>query len=216
VPRGGRLFDKWWKEAGLAEPTGDSPIWARQTTNTRSGLDTWRCKECHGWDYQGAEGAYSSGSHLTGFPGLLAAAARTVEDLMAQLSGSVDPEHDFSGLGEANLLDLVSFLKEGLVDVGPYIDPETKAPIGGDEASGMALYDGTCAACHGEDGKTLNFGDAAEPEYVGTLAADNPWEFIHKVRVGQPGTQMPSAIATGWHLDEVIDVLTYAQTLPTE
>jgi thiosulfate dehydrogenase len=119
-------------------------------------------------------------------------------------------------MGETNLLDLVNFLREGLLDVAVYIDPETKAAIGGDGANGGALYDGTCAACHGVDGKTINFGDAAEPEYVGTLAADNPWEFIHKVRVGQPGTQMPSAIVTGWDIDEVIDVLTYAQTLPTE
>ena len=216
VARGGRLFDNWWAEAGLAEPTGDNPMWARQTTNTRAGLDTWRCKECHGWDYQGAEGAYGSGSHLTGFPGLLGASETSAEDLLAQLTGGTDPEHDFSAMGEADLLDLVNFLREGLMDVAVYIDPETKAAIGGDEANGGALYDGTCAACHGVDGKTINFGDAAEPEYVGTLAADNPWEFIHKVRVGQPGTQMPSAIVTGWDIDEVIDVLTYAQTLPTE
>ena len=26
-----------------------------------------------------------------------------------------------------------------------------------------------------------------EPEWVGTIAVDNPWEFMHKVRVGQPG-----------------------------
>ena len=27
---------------------------------------TWRCKECHGWDYRGAPGAYSIGSDFTG------------------------------------------------------------------------------------------------------------------------------------------------------
>lgn len=216
VPRGGRLYDKWWEEAGIAGPTGDSPLWARQTSNTRSGPDTWRCKECHGWDYRGAEGAYGSGSHFTGFPGVLEAPSQSVEELMAQLGGAADPEHDFSALGETDLLDLASFLKEGLIEVAAYIDAQTKATIGGDAATGQELYSATCAACHGEDGKTINFGDAAEPEYLGTIAADNPWEFIHKVRMGQPGTQMPAALELGWHLDEVIDVLTYAQTLPIE
>src|SRR3990172_11800171 len=63
VAKGGQLYDKWWKAAGVAEPTGDHPLWATQTTNTRKGLDTWRCKECHGWDYKGKDGAYGSGSH---------------------------------------------------------------------------------------------------------------------------------------------------------
>ncbi len=216
VPRGGRLYDKWWSEAGLEEPADDNPVWARQTSNTRSGGDTWRCKECHGWDYQGASGAYGSGSHFTGFPGLLSSADRTAEDLIAQVAGQADPEHDFSALAEADLLDLVTFLREGLIDVSPFIDAETKSAIGGDTTSGEALYMSTCSVCHGEDGRTLNFGDSEEPEFVGTIAVDNPWEFIHKVRAGQPGTNMPSSIANGWSMQDVIDVLTFAQGLPIE
>lgn len=216
VSRGGRLYDKWWSEAGLDEPSDDMPIWARQETNTRSGGDTWRCKECHGWDYQGAEGAYGSGSHFTGFPGVFDAQAKSVDDLLAQLSGEVDPEHDFSVMGEASLTDLVTFLQEGQVDVAPLIDSDTNAAIGGDATHGDDLFSTVCVACHGADGRTINFGDEEEPEYVGTIAADNPWEFIHKVRAGQPGTGMPSAIDSGWSLQDVVDVLSHAQTLPTE
>jgi len=68
---GGLLYDQWWVVTGAEQPTEDHPLWASQSTNTRSGPDTWRCKECHGWDYQGADGAYGSGSHLTGFPGTM-------------------------------------------------------------------------------------------------------------------------------------------------
>lgn len=214
--RGGRLYDKWWKEAGVAEPSEDNPIWARQDTNTRSGADTWRCKECHGWDYMGAEGAYGSGSHFTGFPGVFAASEKSFDDLMAQVTGQVDPEHDYSAMGEEALTALVRYLKEGLVEVAPFIDSETKAAIGGDAANGEALYMSTCTACHGDDGLTINFGGADDPEYVGNIAVDNPWEFIHKVRVGQPGTSMPAANDSGWSLQDVIDVLTFAQSLPTE
>ena len=73
------------------------------------------------------------------------------------------------------------------------------------------------ASCHGPDGKAKNFGDAKEPEYVGTVTVDNPWELIHKVRVGQPGTEMPSSVINSkWSDKDVVDVLTHAQTLPTK
>lgn len=210
---GGRLYDNWWQEAGVDEPSADQPLWATQTTNTRSGGDTWRCKECHGWDYKGAEGAYGSGSHFTGFPGVLDAQSKSGDDLVAVLTGGVIADHDFSAMGEDAITSLVSFLKEGLVDVTPLIDAETKAAIGGDVAHGGELYSATCASCHGEDGKALNFGSADEPEYVSTIALDNPWEFIHKVRAGQPGTGMPAAIDADWSLQDVLDLLAFAQTL---
>lgn len=62
----------------------------------------------------------------------------------------------------------------------------------------------------------INFGDAEEPEYVGTIANDNPWEFIHKVRVGQPGTGMTVGLDVGWSMQEVVDLLAFAQSLPVE
>lgn len=216
VSRGGRLYDNWWSEAGLDTPTGDQPLWASQSTNTRSGADTWRCKECHGWDYKGAEGAYGSGSHFTGYAGVLNAASKSFDELVAILTGKSNADHDFSVMGEASVADLASFLKEGVLDVGPYINAETKAGIGGDAAHGLQLFTSACAACHGSDGLLINFGNADEPEYVGTIAVDNPWEFIHKVRLGQPGSAMPAAIDSGWSLEDVIDVLTFAQTLPLE
>jgi thiosulfate dehydrogenase len=217
VVTGGLLYDKWWAVTGIDEPSVDNPMWGRQTTNERSGKDTWRCKECHGWDYMGAEGAYGSGSHSTGFPGVFNAQSKPFEDLVAQISGQVDPEHDFSVMGEQAMADLAAFIQEGLEDYTPMIDAD-KLAVGGDPTTGEALFESTCAVCHGADGTTLNFGSDDDPEYVGTIAVDNPWEFFHKVRAGQPGSNppMPSAIANGWSLDDVLDVLSYSQTLPTE
>jgi thiosulfate dehydrogenase len=216
VVTGGLLYDKWWVVAGNDEPGDDNPLWALQTTNERSGKDTWRCKECHGWDYKGVDGAYGSGSHQTGFPGVFDAQSKPFDDLVAQISGQVDSDHDFSVMGDQAVADLASFILGGLADYTPMIDAD-KLAIGGDAGGGETLYGTVCAACHGADGTTLNFGSDDEPEYVGTIAVDNPWEFFHKVRVGQPGSNppMPSAITNGWSLEDVLNVLSFAQTLPS-
>ena len=219
IALGGKLYDTWWKVVpGATEPTTDHPLWALQTTNTRKGAETWRCKECHGWDYKGVEGAYGSGSHETGFPGVLKAGqTKTIAELEGILKGAANPKHDFSTvLDAASITNLATFLKEGLIDNAQYIDYSSKKPVGGDAARGKEKFDGTCANCHGATGTDLNFGTEQEPEYVGTIATDNPLEFLHKVRAGQPGAKMPSAIESGWSMQDVVDVLAYAQQLSLE
>jgi thiosulfate dehydrogenase len=207
----GRLYDKWWSEAGQDAPSGDNPLWARQTTNTRSGGDTWRCKECHGWDYKGIDGAYGSGSHKTGFPGLMQASDKSQEDLTKQLKGEVDSQHDFSALADVHIGHLVDFLQWGMIDESKYIDYSTKKAIGADINSGKKLYDSTCTACHGSNGKMIDFGDG---EGIGAIANSNPWETLHKIRFGHPGSSMPAAVNNGWSTEESVDVLGYSQMLP--
>jgi mono/diheme cytochrome c family protein len=209
---GGLLYDKWWVVAEVDEPSDDNPMWARQDTNERSGGDTWRCKECHGWDYQGVDGAYSSGSHMTGFPGVLGT-EMSGDDIVSQLTGGIDPEHDFSAMGDDNVAALAAFLSEALIDDTEFIDYDSKEALG-DAANGEALYGEVCAACHGDDGWQIPFHDGEEG--VGTLANDNPTETLHKIRFGNPGTGMPSSVAIGWSAQDAVDVLTYTQTLPVE
>ncbi|MBI4339061.1 MAG: c-type cytochrome [Chloroflexi bacterium] len=88
-----------------------------------------------------------------------------------------------------------------------------------DLANGQTRFSRTCASCHGDDGKKINFATPAAPEYVGTLASGNPWEFAHKALNGQPGpdgADMPATITRGWTMKDVMDVLAYAQTLPAQ
>ncbi|MFQ6052960.1 MAG: c-type cytochrome, partial [Candidatus Bathyarchaeia archaeon] len=212
---GGKLYDKWWRVAsGASEPTEDHPLWSLQSTNTRSGSTTWRCKECHGWDYRGEDGAYGSGSHYTGFPGVYDARTKSVYEVMDILKGKKNSDHDFSEVMDDNsLAKLAKFIAGGgVIDLRQYIDYDTKEPIGGDAEHGKELYDSTCATCHGLDGRQIKFGD----EVVGTIANDNPWEFLHKVRFGQPGTSMPAGADIGWSIQDAVDVLAYSQTLPEE
>jgi len=219
VAQGGLLYDKWWKAVPAAsEPMGDHPLWASQSTNKSTGSATWRCKECHGWDYKGKDGAYGKGRRYTGFPGAWGAAQKkTAAELAAFLGDRANAKHNaFTAFRPADIADLANFLKYGLVDMAKYVDYATKKPIGADAARGKSAYDKLCTGCHGPDGKKLNFGDASKPEYVGTVAKDNPHEFLHKTWVGQPGSQppMPSALVSGWSIEQAVDVLAYAQTLP--
>jgi thiosulfate dehydrogenase len=213
--RGGLLYDTWWVVTGADQPAEDHPLWATQTTNTRTGADTWRCKECHGWDYKGADGAYGSGSHLTGFPGILDAATLPPDELLTWLSGEANADHDFSAVMDEVAFDaLVTFIQQEMLDTSSYVNSD--GTVNGDPEAGQPLFVSVCARCHGEDGKTFNFGSEDEPEYIGTLATDNPWEVFHKAAYGQPAQPMPGALALGWTPQEVADVVAYMQTLPIE
>ena len=214
VTQGGLLYDKWWNALGADAPEEDQPLWVTQDTNERSGADSWRCKECHGWDYRGADGAYAEGSsHFTGFTGIVDASSMSAEELLGWLDGTTNSDHDFSGvMDEAVLEMLVAFMQEGLTDMTMYINDDKS--VNGDAANGEQLYNVGCARCHGDDGHEINFGDDAEPEYVSDLASGNPWEILHKSAYGQPGEDMPSGINYGWSWQELADLLAYLQTLP--
>ena len=219
--RGGALYDEWWEVAGVtaAEPTEDHPLWASRpdkTSNTRTGPETWRCKECHGWDYKGVAGAYGSGSHRTGIAGIFGStlSAQETFDL-------IETDHSFgeAGLSDEDIWDLAKFVLEGQLDTDAIID--AGGAFTGAVNAGRTLYDsgiGTgvaCLVCHGADGLLAPPGASADFEdFVGLLANDNPWEFQHKVRFGQPGTGMPSSVAGGGTSQDVADLGAYAQTLP--
>ncbi len=209
---GGLLYDHWIKVLDVDTPAGDQPLWASQTSNTRTGSDTWRCKECHGWDYLGVDGRYASGSHQTGFAGIFSSKDKTAEELTSALKGEI---HDYSAyLDDGQIAALVAFMQQ-VQDTSPYINSDKT--INGDEAKGMTLYNSTCASCHGEDGALIDFDDGEGKEFVGTLALDNPWEIIHKVAYGQPSAEaMPAGIDLGWSWQDIADVLKYLQTLPAE
>lgn len=215
VSAGGLMYDKWWVVLGIEVPSGDHPLWATQTTNTRTGEDTWRCKECHGWDYKGVEGAYGSGSHMTGFKGILGAATLSSEELTGWLTGQMNPDHDFSAyMDDVAIEALVEFIQTEMVDTASIIAAD--GSVSGQPEAGKPLYENTCAECHGEDGKKLNFGEADEPEYIGTIALDNPWEFFHKASFGQPGEPMPAGLALGFSMEDLANLISFAKTLPPE
>jgi cytochrome c553 len=178
----------------------------------KDGAATWRCKECHGWDYRGAEGAYAGGLHFTGITGVRRTVAMPVAEIHAII---MDDTHGFAArtMPQSAMEKIALFLSEGQIDMDRYIDRETKRALG-DPRRGAAFFQTICAVCHGFDGRDMNFHDEAHPEYVGTVADETPWKALHKIRFGQPGVGMVALAVLD--IQDQVDILAYIQTLPVE
>ncbi|MEE8393167.1 MAG: hypothetical protein V3R66_02390 [Rhodospirillales bacterium] len=211
IARGGRLYDNWMVEMLHDQPRENHPAYPE--VGRKRGFPTWRCKECHGWDYKGAEGAYGKGSnHYTGIKGIRGVVGRDYREIVSILT---DKTHGYAEkhLSHAAQEMLAMFLSKGQIDMDRYIDPATKKAHG-DIKRGGQLYQTICVVCHGFDGKEINFKSDKYPQYAGTVCKRNPWESLHKIRFGQPGVGM-MALANQ-DVKSLVDILAYCQTLPVE
>lgn len=213
IAEGGRLYDKWWRELKLEAPKSTHSSYPANAK--MKGAATWRCKECHGWDYKGVKGAYSKGSHRTGLKGVQDAQMMSVDEIVAVLKNMA---HGYDKVMPASALKQVAnFLKNGQVNIESYLDNKTLL-ADGNKKRGKDFFIKNCKECHGVDGRNINFKTDSNPEFIGTVATENPVETIHKLRNGNPnafynGKRMPNMnkVLT---LEEQIDLLSYLQTLP--
>ena len=206
LARGGKLYDKWFKVIKAEKPKDTHPAWPASNTK-KKGNTTWRCKSCHGWDYQGKDGAYGSGSYKTGIKGVNGMAGADPGKIVAVLK---DDTHKLAGkMDDADFKDLALFVSKGQVDMSKYIDSATKAPKGGDAARGAQYFNTMCAQCHGKDGSLPKDMKKTLGKQMG-----NPWEVMHKILNGQPAEQMPALRALDRQV--VADILAHVSTLPKE
>jgi len=210
IARGGRLYDNWMEELLRDQPRKNHP--AYPSTGKKRGYPTWRCKECHGWDYKGNKGVYKLGDHATGIKGVFDVRGKKPEEIHQMILGGT---HGFSGaeLPHAAQELLAIFLSKGQIDMDKYIDRKTRI-VRGDIKKGGQSFQTVCVSCHGFDGKEINFKSGRFPEYVGTICRKNPWEALHKIRFGQPGVGM-IALANQ-DIQYNVDILAYCQTLPVK
>jgi thiosulfate dehydrogenase len=215
IAEGGRLYDKWWEEYDLKKPATTHPSYP--ASGRKKGAATWRCKECHGWDYRGRNGAYGKGSHYTGIRGITAYAGRKPSVIMNILKNDI---HRFDEVMlDYGLLRVALFVAKGQVDISRHVNKKTKK-VNGNIRRGRYIFNESCKECHGRDGRERNFKEDGKPEYVGTVANKNPWEAMHKLRNGHPGAfvmgdPMPHMI-NKIDFQEQLDLLTYMQSLPVK
>ena len=204
MARGARLYDKWWAENKAAKPTGDHPAYPVKG-GKYGGETSWRCKECHGWDYKGKDGAYAKGGHASGIKGINGAAGKDPAAIAAVLR---DKTHGYTDaqLSAKDSADLALFVARGQGNLAKVVGADNKAV--GDGAKGEAYFNTLCAGCHGTDGKKVKDGPP-----LGSVA-DNGAEMMHKLLNGQPGEAMPALRA----LDPQIsaDIAVYLTKLPAK
>ncbi len=193
------------------EPEGTNP--AYPASGKQSGATTWRCKECHGWDYRGKDGVYSGGSHFTGIIGIQGAQGQPEEYIMRTLRNEQHP-YTPEMISDVELTRIAAFVSRGQIDMTTFMDTETRKVNAGNASRGREVFQTTCAACHGFDGRMLDWGNGDESNFVGTEAVDVPDEVMHKVLSAHPGVQMINLRA--FPLQDAIDLMAYAATLPTE
>lgn len=218
--KGGILYDKFWAtESGFNQ--SDANIAA---FNAKP--DFFRCKQCHAWDGLGSTGSYISRAPKTSRPNVSGlnlyqlAQSKSFQELYDGLTKSAgrrpvsadlstyDPAtNNTEGdkmpdlteiLTDAQIWDLVKFMKEGMFDVSKLYDasytgtyPTGKATFSnvgkdGNETAGNTFYSANCAGCHGADGKTIEL----EGMSVGKFTRSKPNEVQHKVKYGQLGSPM--------------------------
>jgi len=218
--RGGQLYDKFWKVSSYTGP--NDPSVNQQNIDDFSNF--YRCKQCHGWDQKARFGWYIDRNSKTSRPDVSAQALtgvktdeiRVLFDEVAHTNGAeVDPVRTADGtnpalggndmpnfskiLTEAQIWDIVKFLKEGALDTEQLYDLATSGtyPTGsktmtnlgkdGDAAAGDTFFANTCAQCHGPAGKTIPL----EGKSLGDFARGGPHETQHKIKNGHPGSIMP-------------------------
>src|SRR5262249_19738134 len=132
------------------------------------------------------------------------------------LTGKTNPDHDFSKLmTEGDIKALAHFVKHELFPIADHVKADG-ITVDGDMKHGKQVFGDTCSKCHGDDGKLLNFKTEDDPEYVGTVAADQPQVCLHRVTFGVPGFPMSAGLDLGLSVQDVADACAYAQTLPVK
>ncbi len=207
---GGRLYDMWWAVLFADPPQKTHPAYPK--AGAKSGPETWRCVECHGWDYRGRDGSFGAGPHFTGIKGVASMAGKEPA-LIAKILR--DPLHGYTRdlIPDNAMAALAKFVSKGQVDTHSTIDRAT-GKIAGDATRGKKVFQNVCAICHDYDGMAWITSDDDGLQTLGAIANADPWRGLHKIMNGQTYADMPAMRAFGQQT--VLDILAYAQSLPQQ
>jgi mono/diheme cytochrome c family protein len=202
VANGGRLYDDWQVHTGGQRQAIAHPAYPAKGYYVNSANETWRCKECHGWDYKGNQGQYAKGNHFTGITGIQAMTGADPDKTMAVLRGT---SHHFGAvLRHRDLQDLANFVSYGQIDMDTVIDLKTGLTRG-DATKGQTHYRSMCAGCHGVDGYFV------AKRHLGKVSRGDPWHSLHNMLNGHPDDTMPALRELDPNVAK--DILAHIQTL---
>ncbi|MFZ4536489.1 c-type cytochrome [Propionivibrio sp.] len=192
IVRGGRLYDDWSQESKERLPSEPHPSFPASIGGVPA-ADTWRCKECHGWDYKGKHG-------------IVGIRSRHGDDPAAIVAVLKNATHQYNEIiRDKDLLDLANFVTHGQTDMKSVI---SSAPLSKAATLTYEKYFGTiCATCHGLDGSKLR---TVSP--LGDAARQRPSAVLHVIINGHPGGGMPALSALGTNV--AAQMLSFLQTLP--
>ncbi len=218
--RGGIMFDRFWSiEAGFNQSDTNIALF-----NSRP--DFFKCNHCHGWDNLGRFGSYigrgpnSERPNVAGLNLYSISLTKSPQDLFNSLKTADnrrnirfdfsvyipqdpnDSAHKMPNYGEilteAQLWDLVKFLKEGTMNVAELYNASYSGiyPTGtavffnigkdGNSANGINYYLTKCSLCHGPQGTEI----LVEGLTIGNFTRTRPYEVQHKVKYGKTGSNM--------------------------
>ena len=206
LARGGRIYDNWFA-AQLAEP----PLRPHPMLPAGSDVEpasSWRCSTCHGWDYRGSEIIGTAGTIKP--PSLEKMRGVDVE-VIAQLLRAEPHGYSPSLLPEQELRLVAHFVSEGQHDITAFADAKYVDSTG-DPLSGRPIYQGVCISCHDSDGRAYIEGEPGDEVSLGWLSRNRTTQVLHKIRNGQPGTDMVQLRFLS--NAQISDLLAYLQTLP--
>ena len=213
--RGGRLYTSWDNLVSGDLPTETHPLWPTNSAGDFPARYTWRCVNCHGWDYLGSNSrSFLNATRAMGYPDLFSVVNLPEEEILPLLNGEVYVNHNFSAyLDEQDLKDLSAFLSGGLTLPILIADRDT-FQVQGTLDVGRVNFQEFCSSCHGVEGEKLNLNTAQNPIFLGDMAWTNPWRIAHIIRFGHPHTRIPPAKLLGLSFSQQIDILAYTQTMP--
>jgi mono/diheme cytochrome c family protein len=210
LAQGGRLYDSWWLVVQRDYPETTHP--AYPSDGAYPGTSSWRCVECHGWDYRGIDGAFGEGPHRTGIKGIDGKVGADPAVIVAILRDDIHGYTPELIPDEAALL-LARFVSAGQHDITAVFDGPDDI-VKGDPVRGRRIFQNVCATCHDYDGRAEITGEEPWLRTIGAVARRSPWQALHKIRNGQPSADMPALRA--FDMQASLDVLAYARTLPVE
>lgn len=206
--RGARIYDDFTIELAATVP-GPNPLLALANEPTAGVTDTdsWRCSQCHGFDYEGGVFTFNNGATNNLLEivydvrwrdeGYIADFLFTGFD--AWDGTAVVNVHNYSTLLTPQaIVDVSDFVANELYDTHMYVRAASNGSLG-DHMNGMALYNSVppvngaippiirvnganfnCVDCHGADGLLVAGVD------LYNVAWTDPFMFMHRVLFGSP------------------------------